>query len=78
MVLSIIISVLGILSTVLAWYLNPRRRLYAEIDSIYRELESLYHERDEALAANDSDGLSLITDSIVKLCERKTILFQRF
>ena len=73
----IIASVLGIISTLVAWNLNPRRRLYAELDNIYRQLEELYAKRDKALADNDSDILTVVTSTIIKLCQRKAVLLQR-
>jgi len=72
-----IVSVLGIVSTVLAWKLNPRRLIYAELDSIYRKLEDLYKERDEALKNNDTDTLTRVTADIVRLAQRKNSLLQR-
>ena len=75
--ITIIISVLGIISTLLAWFLNPRRRLYAELDAIYKKLEELYAARDKALISNDSVILTLVNADITKLLTRKAILFQR-
>lgn len=75
--IGIIAAALGIISTIVAWNLNPKRRLYQEIDEIYRQLEILYGKRDEALANNDSDTLSVVTDSIVRLCSRKAVLLKR-
>jgi len=75
---TLIASVLGIIGTILAWNLNPRRKLYAELDDIYRQLENLYVLRDKALKNNDSDLLTVATGSIVELCQRKAVLFQRF
>lgn len=77
MILSIIAGAVGILSTVLAWNLNPKRRIYAELDEIYHQLDELYKERDYALAHNESDALTVVTAAIVRLCNRKTVLLQR-
>ena len=72
-----IVSLLGIASTLCAWFFNPKRILYAELDSIYKQLEELYVKRDKALTANDSDALTVVTADIVKLSQRKASLFQR-
>lgn len=77
MVLTIISSALGIVSTLAAWFFNPRRRLYAELDSIYKQLEVLYGKRDKALVKKDNDALTIVTADIIRLCNRKTILLQR-
>jgi len=75
--LALITGIVGITSTLLAWFLNPRRQLYAEIDKVYKELEVCYVKRDKALANNDSDILTVVTADIIRLCARKTVLFQR-
>ena len=75
--LAAITAVLGIIATLLAWFMNPKRRLYAELDSIYKELEKLYVRRDKALQNNNSDELTIVTSLIVSLCARKAILLQR-
>lgn len=77
MLTTIIAGVVGIVSTILAWVLNPKRRLYAELDDIYRQLDSLYEKRDKALAENDSDTITVINFAIIKLRERKASLLQR-
>jgi len=75
--LAIIASVLGITGTLCAWFLNPRRRLYSEIDQVYKDLEKEYTKRDEALFKNDADSLTIATANIIRLCARKTDLLQR-
>lgn len=74
---TLISSVLGIIATIVAWNLNPRRRVYAELDEIYKELEKLYVRRDKALQTNNSDELTIVTDLIISLCSRKAVLLQR-
>ena len=74
---AIIAGIVGIISTILAWNLNPKRKIYAELDSIYKELEKLYARRDRALQANNNDELTIATSLIIGLCQRKTILLQR-
>ena len=75
--LTAITAALGIISTLLAWFLNPKRRLYAELDEIYKELEKIYVRRDKALQSGDSDELTIVTSLIVSLVERKAILIKR-
>lgn len=75
--LTIIASVLGIAGTLAAWFLNPRRRIYSELDAIYKELSVLYAKRDNALVKGDEDQLTLVTGRIVQLSDRKTALLQR-
>ena len=77
MILSIIGGVITIIATVLAWYLNSKRMMYAELDSIYKELEKLYERRDKALELNNFSELTIVTNNILKLRARKTILLQR-
>lgn len=74
---AIIPSALGIIATIVAWKLNPRRKLYDEIDAIYLKREKLYVERDEALKSNNSDQLTAITVALNELRERKKELLQR-
>ena len=75
--LTIISSVLGIVATILAWNLNPRRRLYAELDDIYKKLNALYKRRDDALASNDNDALAIVTSEFLLLASRKNDLLKR-
>lgn len=75
--LTIITGVLGIAGTLIAWFLNPKRLLYAELDSVYKQLEDLYVKRDDALATNNNDELTSITSNIIRLSVRKNTLLQR-
>jgi hypothetical protein len=75
--LAAITGIIGIISTLLAWFLNPRRRLYAELDQIYKELEGWYVKRDKALIAHDDDTLTICNAAIIGLSSRKGILLQR-
>lgn len=75
--LALITGVVGIIGTLLAWHMNPRRQLYAEIDKVYKQLEECYVKRDKALASNDSDTLTVVTADIIRLCAHKTTLLQR-
>jgi hypothetical protein len=73
----IISAVLGIAGTLLAWFLNPKRRMYAELDGIYQRLEELYRQRDKALVNKDSDTLTIVTNLIVNAMVRKNTLLKR-
>ncbi len=75
--IEIITAVLGIALTLVAWIYNPKRRIQAELDSIYKSLEVLYVKRDTALANNDADVLSVVTIDITKLLARKADLLKR-
>ena len=77
MIITLITAVFGIVSTLLAWFLNPKRKMYAQIDSIYKELEMLYVKRDEALAANDINAISDIAARIVGLRDEKDRILKR-
>jgi hypothetical protein len=77
MISSIIVGVIGIISTLLAWFLNPKRAMYAELDSIQKNLEQLYVKRDEALAKNDVNAITDISALIVGLRNRKNEILQR-
>ena len=74
---TIIASVLGIVSTLLAWFMNPRRKLYAELDAIYKELENCYEKRDKALVDHNNDVLAVVTADIMRLAQRKSTLLRR-
>lgn len=73
----LITGIIGLLGTLAAWFLNPRRQIYAELDSIYKQLEECYVKRDKALVDNDSDTLTIVTADIIRLCTRKASLLQR-
>jgi hypothetical protein len=74
---AVLTAALGIASTLIAWFFNPRRLIYSELDKIYLTLEALYGKRDKALQENNSDMLTVVTADIIKLCNRKAILLQR-
>lgn len=65
---------LGILSTLLAWYLNPSTRKAKELVSIINELEEAYKERDRALENNDHNALTAVLFRISVLRKRKDAL----
>lgn len=75
--ITLVTGVLGILGTLIAWYFNPKRIFYSQLDTIYKQLEGLYAKRDEALAKNDSDTLTIVTADILRLCTSKAVLLKR-
>jgi len=77
-IISAIVALLGIASTLIAWNLNPKRRLYAELDSIFKQLDKLYKERDDALTNHDNDKLTIVNADIIKLCQRKAYILQQY
>jgi len=77
MILTIIATALGIISTIVAWKLNPRRVIYAELDNIYKQLEVCYAKRDKALSDGDNNSLSVAVNDICRLRSRKSTLSKR-
>lgn len=71
-----IAGIIGLITTILAWFLNPSRKREEELNNIYDELDLLYTERDKALKKNDSDSLTVVTARINVLRARKNSLFQ--
>jgi len=74
-----IIAFLGIVSTLIAYLLNPQKRkddYRQRVIKIYRQLENLERERDEALRKNDIDKLSIVTNDIIRLRKDKTNILQ--
>jgi hypothetical protein len=79
-ILTGVVGLIGIAGTILAWNLNPKRKVYAELDSIYQELYKnggLYERRDKALASNNSDELSIVNELILRVCARQAVLLKR-
>lgn len=75
--ITIAVSVLGIASTLTAYFFNPKRKIYLELDNIYKSLDKLYGDRDKALAANDSEALTIADNNIITLSSRKQVLLKR-
>lgn len=72
-----IVTLLGIISTIVAFRFNPRQRLYDDIDKIFIEEDKLRHERDVALKKNDSDTLTSTLALLIALRQRKLELMRR-
>lgn len=65
---------IGLLTTILAWWINPGRRKTEELNRIFEALDDLYRRRDIALEKNDTDTLAVILDRIIELRNRKARL----
>ncbi len=48
----------GLLTTILAWWINPSRQRNKDIKEQMQLLDKLYQDRDEALETNNSDKLT--------------------
>lgn len=59
-----IVGIIGTISTIVAWNLNPSRIKQERLDNATKELIQLYEKRDKALKSNDSDN---ITSSVIEL-----------
>ena len=69
-----IAALVGLVTTLTAWFINPGRRRTEELNKIFKELDDLYVARDNALTNNDQDSLTIVTSKILKLKARKTVL----
>lgn len=76
-ILTIVVGLIGIIGTVVAYKFNPKNKVYDELDGIYVKLDKLYIERDTALQKNDSNALTIAVSSIKQLSDRKAVLLQR-
>ena len=73
-------AIAGIISTLLAYFLNPQRHkdnLRRQLIDTYQQLEVWERKRDEALQKNDSDTLTLVTQKIIDLRKQKQILLDQ-
>lgn len=70
-------TILGILATVVAWNLNPKRKIYALLDNVYNDIDDLEKLRDQALAQNDIDRLTVVTSGLIALRKKKSELKER-
>lgn len=80
LLLPIAASVLGIAGTILAWRLNPKRRIYVELDDIYSTLAKpggLWEQLATALRDNNKANLTVLTLMITELQSRAVQLQTR-
>lgn len=75
--LTIAVGVIGIAGTLTAFFFNPKRILYRQLDDIYKSLNKLYGDRDKAIAENDSEALTIADNNIITLSSRKQVLLKR-
>ncbi len=75
--ITLITAILGIISTIAAWYFQPKRKLYSELDQLYNKLEKLYERRDKALMANDSNELTVCVKEISVLKIKKAMILKQ-
>lgn len=74
--IALITGIVGLITAILAWYWNPKRKLQAELEAIRKNLEVLYVKRDEALLKGDNDALTSVTADIARLLSRKNSLLR--
>lgn len=77
MILTLIVGIVGIISTIVAWKFNPKTQIYVELDKIMREIEQEEKRRDKALSDNNSGDLTIATFALDRLRKHKTDLLQR-
>lgn len=70
-------TILGIIATIVAWKLNPQRRIYDQLDAVYDNIDTLEKTRDDALANNEADRLSVATSGLILLRKKKVELRSR-
>ena len=75
--LPVIIGVLGIAGTLVAYFFNPKKKLWDEMDKIYDALEISYAKRDKALLDHDSETATIADSEILALKLRKKVLKER-
>lgn len=66
-----IAAITGLVTTLIAYFLNPGRRKTEELNKIFKELDTLYERRDRALETNNTNDLTYITARIIFLRSRK-------
>jgi hypothetical protein len=75
LIISGIVSLLGLAATIFTWVVNPKRVLQVKLAAIDKQITEWGTKRDEALIKGDMDGLTIATNFIVKLmCSRKALL----
>lgn len=71
-----IAAIIGLTTTLFAYFINPSRKKTEELNNIFKELEILYVKRDVALEKNDFDTLSYVTARIIVLRGKKDSLLK--
>ena len=78
--LTLAVTIAGIVSTLIAYAVNPQRRkdeLRRQLVHAYQQIEIEERKRDEALQKNDADALTIVTANIIKLRQIKADIFQQ-
>lgn len=71
-----IAALTGLVTTLVAYFINPERRKTEELRKIFSALDDLYKRRDIALEKNDTDTLAVVLDRIIELLRRKDSLLK--
>lgn len=75
--LPLLIGLVGIASTIIAWKLNPRRILQDKLDSINASITKWEEKQNEALSKNDNDALNIAAGTLRELRSSKAIISKR-
>lgn len=62
---------IGLITTLVAYFINPGRKRTEELNKIFKELDDLYEKRDKALETNNTNDLTYVTARIIVLRSRK-------
>lgn len=76
-VLTIVGSLLGIIGTILIQKLDPKQRIYAQLDDLARKKIELEKQRDEALKIHDNNALTVAGNALIQLHNDQAALLQR-
>lgn len=69
-------ALLGIIGTILAYELNPQNQARKKLVVVLNEIVNWENKRDEALAKNDSDGLTIAAAKLSGLQYSKASLLR--
>lgn len=76
-ILSIVSGLISIAATYIAMKFNPRQKLLDAFEKNWRLGIAMEKIRDEALAKNDIDGLTISGNALIKLHNEQTDILQR-
>lgn len=75
-IISGIVALLGIVSTLIAYNLNPKKVLATKLAEIDKQIKEWGVKRDEALLKGDVDNLTIANYSITQLLQTRSNLLQ--
>ena len=75
-IISGIVALLGIVSTLIAYNLNPKKVLATKLAEIDKQIKEWGVKRDEALLKGDVDNLTIANYSITELMQNRYKLLQ--